>query len=179
MQSEGATPPITPFALSPRLKGYQRHLSEASSELRARRPNLTGRTGSNTASGAGQERGCTASSRPNRPAGPTVAMTDSGGPVAEDQTQHEFYWSAEAEPHSQRRREILSKYGPQVRALYGYDNRTAVQVRPTSRPYTATKNVSAGLLPPPSAWQRDGWRRPVGLRYTCAAQGKCCVQLVG
>ena len=57
-------------------------------------------------------------------------MTDSGGPQAEDQTQHEFYWSAEAEPHSQRRREILAKYGPQVRALYGYDNRTAVQVRP-------------------------------------------------
>jgi hypothetical protein len=93
-------------------------------------------------------------------------MTDSGGPVAEDQTQHEFYWSSEAEPHSQRRREILSKYGPQVRALYGYDNRTAVQVRPTSRPDTALHNAHASRLPPPSAWQRDVWRRPVGLRYT-------------
>ncbi len=67
------------------------------------------------------------------PAGSGVAMTDSRGPEPEGHTQHEFYWSAEAEPHSQRRREILAKYGPQVRALYGYDNRTAVQVRPALR----------------------------------------------
>ena len=43
---------------------------------------------------------------------------------------HEFYWSEAAEPHMQRRREILAKYGPQVRALYGHDVMTAVQVRP-------------------------------------------------
>ena len=43
---------------------------------------------------------------------------------------HEFYWSESAEPHMQRRREILAKYGPQVRALYGHDVMTAVQVRP-------------------------------------------------
>lgn len=42
---------------------------------------------------------------------------------------HEFYWSESAEPHTQRRREILAKYGPQVRALYGHDASTAVQVR--------------------------------------------------
>ena len=40
----------------------------------------------------------------------------------------EFTWVTDAEPHSTRRREILSKYGDRVRALYGYDNSTAVQV---------------------------------------------------
>lgn len=39
-----------------------------------------------------------------------------------------FHWSQGGEPHSQRRREILAKYGDQVRKLYGYDNRTAYQV---------------------------------------------------
>ena len=77
-------------------------------------------------------------------------MTDSEGPQLEGDTQHEFYWSAEAEPHSQRRREILAKYGPQVRALYGYDNRTAVQVRPASGPYTADLCGVSGLLAAPS-----------------------------
>ena len=41
----------------------------------------------------------------------------------------DFFWSAQAEPHARRRREILGKYGDQVRALYGYDASTAVQVR--------------------------------------------------
>ena len=40
----------------------------------------------------------------------------------------EFYWAADAEPHSRRRREILDKYGDKVRALYGFDHSTAVQV---------------------------------------------------
>ena len=44
------------------------------------------------------------------------------------QAEHEFNWVTNAEPHATRRREILDKYGPQVRALYGYDNWTAVQV---------------------------------------------------
>lgn len=42
---------------------------------------------------------------------------------------HEFNWVTSAEPHATRRKAILAKYGPQVRALYGYDNWTAVQVR--------------------------------------------------
>ncbi|KAK9914834.1 hypothetical protein WJX75_001152 [Coccomyxa subellipsoidea] len=40
----------------------------------------------------------------------------------------EFHWVTDAEPHSTRRRAILSKYGDKVRALYGYDHSTAVQV---------------------------------------------------
>lgn len=48
--------------------------------------------------------------------------------VAELAPKDRFYWSQGGEPHSQRRREILAKYGDQVRKLYGYDNRTAHQV---------------------------------------------------
>ena len=93
----------------------------------------TGRTGSKAAEQALGESTRTESCSAAGPAGTGVAMTDSRGPEPEGHTQHEFYWSAEAEPHSQRRREILAKYGPQVRALYGYDNRTAVQVRSALR----------------------------------------------
>jgi sphingolipid delta-4 desaturase len=45
-----------------------------------------------------------------------------------EQPQHEFHWTESAEPHSARRKELLQKYGPQIRALYGYDARTAYQV---------------------------------------------------
>ena len=41
---------------------------------------------------------------------------------------HEFHWTQSSEPHSQRRREMLAKYGPQIRQLYGYDHWTAYQV---------------------------------------------------
>lgn len=40
----------------------------------------------------------------------------------------DFHWVTNAEPHHSRRRAILDKYGDQVRALYGYDHSTAVQV---------------------------------------------------
>lgn len=39
-----------------------------------------------------------------------------------------FMWVNSGEPHGMRRREILSKYGEQVRKLYGYDHSTAWQV---------------------------------------------------
>lgn len=42
--------------------------------------------------------------------------------------QDEFFWVDSNEPHAQRRKAILAKYGNQVRKLYGYDNRTAYQV---------------------------------------------------
>ena len=41
----------------------------------------------------------------------------------------EFFWVDSNEPHAQRRKAVLAKYGNQVRKLYGYDNRTAYQVR--------------------------------------------------
>jgi len=39
-----------------------------------------------------------------------------------------FLWATNGEPHMIRRREILAKYGDQVRKLYGADVRTAIQV---------------------------------------------------
>ena len=39
-----------------------------------------------------------------------------------------YHWVTNGEPHAIRRREILSKYGSEVRKLYGYDTKTAWQV---------------------------------------------------
>lgn len=39
-----------------------------------------------------------------------------------------FHWVTNGEPHAIRRREILAKYGSEVRKLYGYDHKTAWQV---------------------------------------------------
>ena len=58
-----------------------------------------------------------------RTAGDALAAPDRGMGRSD-----EFYWAADAEPHSRRRREILDKYGDKVRALYGFDHSTAVQV---------------------------------------------------
>ena len=43
-------------------------------------------------------------------------------------SEEEFFWVDSNEPHAQRRKAVLAKYGSQVRKLYGYDNRTAYQV---------------------------------------------------
>ena len=43
--------------------------------------------------------------------------------------EEQFFWVDSNEPHAQRRKAVLAKYGNQVRKLYGYDNRTAYQVR--------------------------------------------------
>ena len=43
--------------------------------------------------------------------------------------QDEFFWVDSNEPHAQRRKAVLAKYGNQVRKLYGYDNKTAYQVQ--------------------------------------------------
>ncbi|EFN56445.1 hypothetical protein CHLNCDRAFT_57665 [Chlorella variabilis] len=45
------------------------------------------------------------------------------GPVA-----GRFLWVSSGEPHAIRRRELLAKYGDQIRKLYGYDHATAWQV---------------------------------------------------
>ena len=42
--------------------------------------------------------------------------------------QSSLVWATNGEPHMIRRREILAKYGDQVRQLYGSDVRTAIQV---------------------------------------------------
>jgi len=44
-----------------------------------------------------------------------------------------FHWVTNGEPHAIRRREILSKYGKEVRKLYGYDKRTAYQASDRER----------------------------------------------
>jgi hypothetical protein len=47
--------------------------------------------------------------------------------IKRDPIGQKFYWVTNGEPHAIRRREILTKYGSQVRNLYGYDHRTAWQ----------------------------------------------------
>jgi hypothetical protein len=51
--------------------------------------------------------------------------------VLKTETGKRFHWVANGEPHSIRRKEILAKYGDQIRKLYGYDHKTAWQVRRT------------------------------------------------
>ena len=48
--------------------------------------------------------------------------------------ERDFLWVTNAEPHATRRRQILAKYGPQVRKLYGTDISTAYQARPPPEP---------------------------------------------
>ena len=48
--------------------------------------------------------------------------------MPEVQQLDDFFWVDSNEPHAQRRKAVLAKYGNQVRKLYGYDNKTAYQV---------------------------------------------------
>lgn len=43
----------------------------------------------------------------------------------DDPVGQKFHWVTSGEPHAMRRREILAKYGSEVRKLYGYDHQTA------------------------------------------------------
>lgn len=56
-------------------------------------------------------------------AGPAGSGAAAPAPAATN-----FDWTTSVEPHAARRRAILAKYGPQVRALYGTDAWTGVQV---------------------------------------------------
>lgn len=69
--------------------------------------------------------------------------------VAQLAPKDRFYWSQGGEPHSQRRREILAKYGDQIRKLYGYDNRTAYQVES----WSVIPIVLFNILTLPPLWQ--------------------------
>ena len=51
-----------------------------------------------------------------------------------DPTGQKFHWVTNGEPHAIRRREILSKYGSEVRKLYGYDHQTAWVVSTVNNP---------------------------------------------
>ena len=46
-----------------------------------------------------------------------------------DPVGSKFHWVSNSEPHMVRRRELLAKYGDQIRKLYGYDHATAWVVR--------------------------------------------------
>ena len=50
-----------------------------------------------------------------------------------DAQDRDFFWVTNAEPHYTRRRQILAKYGPQVRKLYGTDISTAWQASKAAR----------------------------------------------
>ena len=55
------------------------------------------------------------------PAAISALSVDSSSKMPATDSKYAFEWSATAEPHATRRREILAKYGPAVRALYGPD----------------------------------------------------------
>lgn len=55
-----------------------------------------------------------------------------------DAQDKDFFWVTNAEPHYTRRRQILAKYGPQIRKLYGTDISTAWQVSTAASTDTAS-----------------------------------------
>lgn len=71
----------------------------------------------------------TASEGPLFSARPGMAVEPVSTVTEERIEQRTFHWTDTAEPHSARRRAMLQKYGPQIRALYGNDPWTAYQVR--------------------------------------------------
>lgn len=57
-----------------------------------------------------------------------AACTSNPLPLHPPPPRSRFLWVSSGEPHAIRRRELLSKYGEQIRKLYGYDHATAYQV---------------------------------------------------
>lgn len=66
--------------------------------------------------------------------------------------ENKFYWVPDAEPHARRRRQMLAKYGDQVRALYGYDVSTAYQARPATGAEETARLVQTTVAPPSCNW---------------------------
>lgn len=60
--------------------------------------------------------------------GATMSVT-TGTDIINTSAGQKYLWVTNGEPHSIRRREILNRYGAQIRKLYGYDYRTGLQVR--------------------------------------------------
>ncbi len=60
--------------------------------------------------------------------------------------ENAFDWTTSIEPHAARRRAILAKYGPEVRALYGTDPWTGVQVRAAEREMIEERDACAPAL---------------------------------
>lgn len=96
-----------------------------------------------------------------------------------------FLWVSSGEPHAIRRRELLSKYGEQIRKLYGYDHATAYQVRHCcvgAAPSAASLCLPAGALSsnnsaaPVPARCRQGagsFTLPVASPSTTTAANRC------
>jgi Sphingolipid Delta4-desaturase (DES) len=63
----------------------------------------------------------------------------------EDPVGQKFHWVTSGEPHAMRRREILAKYGSEVRKLYGYDHKTAWVVSFLTTSYRNMSNGAASF----------------------------------
>ena len=102
-----------------------------------------------------------------RTAGDALAAPDRGMGRSD-----EFYWAADAEPHSRRRREILDKYGDKVRALYGFDHSTAAQVGET-RPCKDWSTASGSK----GSCRREGGSNSFSAAAPCTCCGCGCMRV--
>lgn len=92
-----------------------------------------------------------------------AACTSNPLPLHPPPPRSRFLWVSSGEPHAIRRRELLSKYGEQIRKLYGYDHATAYQVG------GGTSEVFAWLF---KLWSTDRPLQPARMgRVWAAARG--------